>query len=453
MKEAYGSEAFETPPFAETEQELGMHRATSGYRSLAHRRPPPRSYRQRPPRFPFNIRRRGSFWPSGALATLENPPDCSEQVRWTQDSLNHLLGLNLPVDGSMTQATRNAVRRFQQQQGLRVTGIVGPDTQNALLAATREQPSPGAGSNPPADTPNGNDQDAGETFEFFPESEFQEMAHEGGPIEIAGLGLGIAGLGLAVFSTAREVLTSGDLSVQADTTSYVHQNTPVSVPFTRRTVEFRISAHHPGIGIDTQQFFFRLSFEYNRYDLRNVSISVLRDRSSSLYSSSLQIYFQALPYSLQNDPVASIVYNITNGRWDPAWLGDVSFSATPLFIIKANGTVEAKPINSERGWVRFEGFLPGTLRETPLGGPSTPGMTPRPTSGGTALRMGSRGQAVVDLQIRLNRWLVSQGRAPLEVDSVFGPKVRNAVLAFQRATGATADGVVGAVTLRQLANY
>lgn len=452
MKEAYESEAFEASPFGETEQELEMRRATSGYRAPAHRRPPPRSHRQ-PPRFPLNVRpRRGSFWHAGSLAAPENPPDCSEQVRWTQDSLNHVLGLNLPVNGWITAATRNAVRRFQQQQGLRVTGIVGPDTQNALMAATREQPAQGGDSNPPA-APNGNDQGASETFEFSSESEFPELTYEGGPIEVAGLAVGAAGLGLAVFSAAREVLTSGDLSVQADTANYLHQNTPVSIPFSRRTVEFKISAFHPRIGIDTQQFFFRLSFEYNRYDLRNVSISVLRDKSSSLYASSFQIYFNAISYSLQNDPVASIVYNVTNGRWDPVGLGDVSFSATPLFMIKADGRVEARTINSERNWVTFEGFVTGTLRDIRLGGPSTPGITPRPPSGGTVLRVGSRGQAVVDLQIRLNRWLVSQGRLPLEVDGVFGPKVRVAVLAFQRATGATADGIVGPATLRQLANY
>lgn len=448
MKEAYGSETFGTSPFAETERELEMRRAAYGYRMPAQRRPPPRSYR-RPPRFPLNVRQLGRFWPAGTLATAANPPDCSEQVRWTQDSLNHLLGLNLVVDGSMTAVTRNAVRRFQQQQGLRVTGIVGPDTLNSLMAATREQPTPGADSNPPAD-PNTSDQSASEAFEFFPRSQFPELAHEGGPIEV---GLGVAALGLAVYSAAREVLTSGDLSVQADTANYVHQNTPVSIPFTRRVVEFKITAFHPRIGIDTQEFFFRLSFEYNRYDLRGVSISVLRDKSSSLYASTFQITFNASSYSLPNDSVASIAYNVTNGRWDPVGRGDVSFSATPLFIIKADGHVQANPINSEEDWVKFAGFDMGTLRDTPLPRPSAPGMTPRPISSGTILRMGSRGQAVVDLQIRLNRWLASQGRSPLEVDSIFGSKVRAAVLAFQRATGVTADGIVGPVTLRQLANY
>jgi peptidoglycan hydrolase-like protein with peptidoglycan-binding domain len=58
-------------------------------------------------------------------------------VRWFQNSLNSILSLNLPVDGVMSVEARSAVRSFQQRQGLPVTGIVGPDTQQALLAAMR----------------------------------------------------------------------------------------------------------------------------------------------------------------------------------------------------------------------------------------------------------------------------------------------------------------------------
>jgi peptidoglycan hydrolase-like protein with peptidoglycan-binding domain len=51
--------------------------------------------------------------------------------------LNQILKLNLPVDGVMSVETRSAVRSFQKRQSLPVTGIVGPDTEQALLAATR----------------------------------------------------------------------------------------------------------------------------------------------------------------------------------------------------------------------------------------------------------------------------------------------------------------------------
>ena len=58
-----------------------------------------------------------------------------EQVRWVQYALNSILNQNLPVDGVMNNATRTAVRNFQQRSGLPVSGYVGPDTQQALLAA------------------------------------------------------------------------------------------------------------------------------------------------------------------------------------------------------------------------------------------------------------------------------------------------------------------------------
>jgi hypothetical protein len=56
-------------------------------------------------------------------------------VRWTQDCLNRAMAAQLPVDGVMAPATRSVVRSFQQREGLPVTGIVGPDTQEALKRA------------------------------------------------------------------------------------------------------------------------------------------------------------------------------------------------------------------------------------------------------------------------------------------------------------------------------
>lgn len=58
----------------------------------------------------------------------------TEFVRWVQDSLNRILGLQLPVDGVMRPETRQAVRDFQTRMGLLVNGIVGPETQQALAA-------------------------------------------------------------------------------------------------------------------------------------------------------------------------------------------------------------------------------------------------------------------------------------------------------------------------------
>jgi V8-like Glu-specific endopeptidase len=61
-----------------------------------------------------------------------------------------VLGLRLDVHGIMDAATRSAVRSFQQREGLPVDGVVGPETERALIAARRGQ-SPGASATTPAE--------------------------------------------------------------------------------------------------------------------------------------------------------------------------------------------------------------------------------------------------------------------------------------------------------------
>lgn len=62
-------------------------------------------------------------------------PRGSEQVRWVQFMLNSVLGTNLPTDGVMTSDLRAALSNFQSQQGLPVSGFIGPDTIDALRNA------------------------------------------------------------------------------------------------------------------------------------------------------------------------------------------------------------------------------------------------------------------------------------------------------------------------------
>jgi hypothetical protein len=81
---------------------------------------------------------------------LAPAPRSSEYTRWVQSALNGVLGLQLPVNGIMDTATRGAIRSFQQQQGLPDDGVVGPDTERALLAARAPQPQPGGPTAPPA---------------------------------------------------------------------------------------------------------------------------------------------------------------------------------------------------------------------------------------------------------------------------------------------------------------
>jgi hypothetical protein len=64
----------------------------------------------------------------------------SNDARWVQAALNHILGLRLTVDGVMGPATRGAIRAFQQQQALTVDGIVGPKTRAAMIAVGAPNP-------------------------------------------------------------------------------------------------------------------------------------------------------------------------------------------------------------------------------------------------------------------------------------------------------------------------
>jgi Putative peptidoglycan binding domain len=82
---------------------------------------------------------RVAAWPGVEAAADGAPgqagPRGSEQVRWVQFMLNGALGTNLPTDGVMTADLRAALRNFQSQQGLPVSGFIGPDTVDALRNA------------------------------------------------------------------------------------------------------------------------------------------------------------------------------------------------------------------------------------------------------------------------------------------------------------------------------
>jgi Putative peptidoglycan binding domain len=59
----------------------------------------------------------------------------SEYIRWLQVALNEVLGLRLATTGVPNTALRSALRSFQQQQGLTVDGVAGPETKRALVTA------------------------------------------------------------------------------------------------------------------------------------------------------------------------------------------------------------------------------------------------------------------------------------------------------------------------------
>jgi peptidoglycan hydrolase-like protein with peptidoglycan-binding domain len=64
-------------------------------------------------------------------------------IKWVQRSLNQILGTRLDVDGVMGRRTRNVIRSFQRQAGLGVDGVLGLQTEDALIKAGASPPRPG----------------------------------------------------------------------------------------------------------------------------------------------------------------------------------------------------------------------------------------------------------------------------------------------------------------------
>ena len=81
-------------------------------------------------------------WESGTDFELEGEVSRTspDYIRWVQQSLNQLMGLQLAVDGKDGPKTRSAVRSFQQKRGLTVDGIVGAVTEAAMRAAGAPPP-------------------------------------------------------------------------------------------------------------------------------------------------------------------------------------------------------------------------------------------------------------------------------------------------------------------------
>lgn len=116
---------------------------------------PPRP-RTRPPGVTIRPRRPHGVLPWWSPTVIYEPalvpapaPDNTEYARWIQSTLNRVMGLQLPVNGEMTPETRSAIRSFQARQGLPADGIVGPQTEAALIAASGQSPAP-AESTPPS---------------------------------------------------------------------------------------------------------------------------------------------------------------------------------------------------------------------------------------------------------------------------------------------------------------
>jgi peptidoglycan hydrolase-like protein with peptidoglycan-binding domain len=113
--------------------------------------------------------------PNMAAWREPEPPElASEHVRWVQSCLNQSMGLRLATDGIMKAETRSAIRSFQERQGMRIDGLVGPETERALAESCKENAPPPVAAAPGNGPAIG--AQAGElTRRFGPEWEFETI--------------------------------------------------------------------------------------------------------------------------------------------------------------------------------------------------------------------------------------------------------------------------------------
>jgi hypothetical protein len=83
----------------------------------------------------------GSFWDQiTGTPKVQVDRKSRSYAKWVQQSLNKVMGLRLAIDGDIGRMTKSAIRDFQRRQGLTVDGIVGSNTERALIAAGAGQP-------------------------------------------------------------------------------------------------------------------------------------------------------------------------------------------------------------------------------------------------------------------------------------------------------------------------
>ena len=161
----------------------------------------------------------------------------------------------------------------------------------------------------------------------------------------------VAALGVAVFAEGRALVSSGNLYHNANTPSYMHERTPAEVTWEDVETILHVKAFHPRYFIDAQDFYYRLTYQRNGYDIRNAQVDILRDRSSSMISSTFGSTWSGQTHSRPNDRVCQIVFNIS-GEWDPVGRGFVSWwGRLILSAAKGGSPFQSFTVGSERNWV------------------------------------------------------------------------------------------------------
>ena len=120
-----------------------------------------------------------------------------------------------------------------------------------------------------------------------------------------------------------------------------------------------------------------------------------------------------------------------------------------LFGLNSDGVVG--PLTWRRLYDVYWGIMENSPTPPAVAPPNPVPPSEIPAFPGTSLSVGSTGQNVRLIQQAINKLAATQpGLWRISEDGVFGNGTRDAVMAFQRIFGLTADGIVGSVTWRRL---
>jgi OmpA family len=170
-----------------------------------------------------------------------------------------------------------------------------------------------------------------------------------------------AELGIAIWNAGAPLILSGGSEIdEGAPASYIHTNTPTEFRFAKKVVDFELTLHHPRLGFGNQHFWFRLSFDFNNYDIRNATLIFLRSKSSKLIASEFKLKFQAVRETNETDVVAQMAFDM-KGIWNPIGVGVASVWGKLHLNGRGNTWID---IDSERKWVKATSMI--VLREDKL---------------------------------------------------------------------------------------